>query len=108
MTKPTKQQVIEAYAGKLKDDCTVFPAGTCTGYTGAAAREYLADILVRAGLAEEPRPKLKPGNYWVKWRRDGAWEICELLDDGDDGLYWDGGGYWPEVVNPNVLTPPQE
>jgi len=106
MTKPTKQQIIEA----LKGMRVTYHIGEFIEHDAGA----IADILVKAGYAEEPREK---GRYQVKWHSRAAWQ--EAIWNGDNWAtptrprICDGHASWrneygePAIIGPRI-TPPED
>jgi len=92
--KPTRQQIIDALR---KNDITLLYTA---GGKALILVEQIADTLVRAGLAVEPR---EPGWYWVRTLAGEEW--APLFCDGEEFLV----GNWeqPEIIGPRI-PPPQE
>lgn len=92
--KPTRQQIVDALKVRI----------------GEAAAMVDADILVRAGYAEEPRQ-----SGWYPYRKLG----CEQQHLSiREVAYWDGVNWWapsglmklfaaPTLIGPRI-TPPEE
>lgn len=109
MSKPTKQQVVDALQG-----------GSVQLFYDARGGakvlvEEVADILVRAGLVEEPR---EVGEYWVKWLVSEKWKKAWFSGNvwhPENGYVASTGMAWlqhslvlaPAVIGPRIL-PPEE
>lgn len=103
--KPTRQQVEVALRRALHGVLLSMPDGT--HIDGTKSVEVIADILVRAGYAEEPREE---GWYWVKHQSKDAWILAHYREGPlgwSDGM----GDYFahpPVAVHPVRITPPEE
>ena len=67
--------------------------------------ENVADALVRAGLAEEPREE---GWYWVRWFTEPLSQWCVRHWNGIGWATNHGGredGDSPSIVGPRILPP---
>ena len=97
---PTKAQVVEAFKDVVFRD--------------VVSGEEIASILVRAGLAEEPREE---GYYWVRWRercnwqtalwRGDIWAMPIRPDHCGSADAWKHELGQPHVIGPRI-HPPKE
>jgi len=107
-TKPTRQQVVEALHTLPQ------MTGLIQGRVGLqtklnASIDDIADALVRAGIAEEPREE---GYYWCKAYSDKEeWMI--LFWNGAEWCDWKGGTWpgtdgHPVAIHQQRILPPQD
>jgi hypothetical protein len=91
--KPTRQQIVDALENAKRED----------GYK-VFSPALAANILIRAGLAVEPREE---GAYWVKMIPDSGWVVAKYWSDTNEWT-WDADDIEPpNVIGPRIL-PPQE
>jgi hypothetical protein len=112
---PTKAQVVEAFNAEIASvGLWLNGSGHVVSVGGEEAIPALADILVRKGLAEEPREE---GWYWVRWRCGSNWQVaCWRGDNWATGMkpsIAHGSAYWmnemgePFKIGPRI-HPPKE
>lgn len=108
MSKPSKQQIIELLENEYIQNGTVLSSQTGSGVSAcnhahAGTARIIADILVSAGLVEEPR---EPGWYWVRPNLLCRWMPAEYSDG-----WWKFDYPWvgddPHEIGPRI-TPPED